>query len=179
MRLVLIPLRRIDFDHVKLPILSVPVKDPLHARPPTPLHAPPARPRAPHTTLGNPRDVDVRPIDARIAPPRTPSLFSLHHDGGTGGTATRAVRRQQSAALFSRPPRPAPAPDTLPTAAPPIFRGRRCVVLPPGRLAPTRRRRGAGRGRQLVRRRRGRGRGGVRFCQRPGVEGGAWGAPRV
>ena len=77
MGLVLTPLRRVDLDHVELAVLPIPVEDALHARPPTPLHAPPARPGAAHADLRDPRDVDVRPIDARIPSSRAPT--SLLH----------------------------------------------------------------------------------------------------
>ena len=75
-RLVLTPLRGVDLDDLELAVLPVPVEDPLHTRPPTPLHAPPARPRAPHPDLRHTRDVDVRPVDPRVPPPRAPGLLS-------------------------------------------------------------------------------------------------------
>jgi hypothetical protein len=75
--LVLVPLSRVDLDHVKLPVLPVPVENPLYARPPTPLHAPPARLSAAHPHLRHPRNIDIRAIDPRVAPARTPRLIRL------------------------------------------------------------------------------------------------------
>src|SRR6266436_4182729 len=79
MSLILTPFRRIDLDHIELAIFPVPVENTLHSCPPTPLNAPPARPRAAHPALRHTRDVNVRPIDARIPPSRTPCLFHVNN----------------------------------------------------------------------------------------------------
>ena len=64
-RLVLVPLSGVNFDHVKLSVLPVPVENPLYARPATPLHVPPARLGGAHPHLCHPRSVDIRAIDPR------------------------------------------------------------------------------------------------------------------
>ena len=84
MSFILFPLSRVDFDHFKFPVLVIPVEDALHARPPTPLHAPPARSRASHADLCHPRDINVCPIDPRVPPPRAPRF--LRFDTTTGRT---------------------------------------------------------------------------------------------
>ena len=163
MCLILIPFRRIDFDHVEPALLPVPVEDALHPRPPTPLHAPPARPRAAHPDLRHPRDIDVRPIDPRIPPPRAPRLLRLDDNRAASGPA-RTIQHPAC------PPLPAPTllPGIPTAAAQPLLRGPllhpptiitgRAVLLPPasGGLASRRRRRRR-RGRALARARGGGG----------------------
>ena len=87
MSFVLIPLSRVDFDHIELAILAIPVENALHARPPTPLHATPARPRAAHADLRHSRNVNVGPIDPRVTPPRAPCLLPFDARAATGNTA--------------------------------------------------------------------------------------------
>lgn len=154
MGLILIPFRRIDLDHLKPALLPVPVENALHARPPTPLHAPPARPRAAHPDLRHPRDIDVRPIDARIPPPRAPRLLRLDDNRATSGPA-RALQHPACPPLPSHPTLSTAAAQRLPLRHSPIFRpprpptiiAERAVLLPPGGLALRRRRR---RGRPLA-----------------------------
>ena len=73
----LVPLSRVNLNHVKLPVLPVPVENPLYARPATPLHALPARLSAAHPHLRHPRNVDIRAIDPRVPSTRTPRFIPL------------------------------------------------------------------------------------------------------
>jgi hypothetical protein len=177
MRLVLISLRRIDLDHIKLVILSIPVEDPPHARPSTPLHAPPAWLRAAHTDLGNPRDIYVRSIDARVPPPRAPSLLRLCRGGGTISSTSRStvcvVRRSAHPNQHAVIPTPSPVPVATPTPPPVVATRERSMLPLPGMLAPT----PARRRRSLLPVQRRSRRVQFCFCRRP-VEGGL-GAPRV
>jgi hypothetical protein len=176
MCLILTPFRRVDLDHIELALLPVPVENALHARPPTPLHAPPARPRAPHPDLRHARDVDVRPIDARIPPPRTPSL--LLRLNGNRAASSPARPTQQSA----RPPLTSHKHASAPTLRPIISSTDHPLLLlllsivhllrPPerGALALRRRRRG----RPLA-----RARGGDRIRPPRRLGGRAAGAPHM
>src|SRR5260221_12280586 len=94
MRFVLATFRRVTLDHTELAVLAVPVKDALPARPPTPLHAPPARSRAAHADLCHPRDVNVRPIDPRVPSPRAPCLLRFDARVVATGRTPRTVRRR-------------------------------------------------------------------------------------
>jgi len=147
MSFVLIPLSRVDFDHIELAVLAIPVEDALHARPSAPFHAPPARPCAPHADLRHSRNVNVGPIDPRVTPPCVPCLLPFDARAATGNTA-RTVRRRLSCILLSyepaaaaRPTRPTLAP--VPTAATVNFLSMvtryGAFLLPPAELALRRR----------------------------------------
>jgi hypothetical protein len=64
----------------------------LHTRPPTPLQAPPARLGAAHANLRYTRDVNVRPIDARIPPSRAPSFLHVDDNRAARGPARAPIR---------------------------------------------------------------------------------------
>ena len=123
MRFVLVSLRRVDLDHIELTVLAVPVKDALHARPPTPLQAPPARSGAAHADLCHPRDVDVRPIDSRVPSPRAPRLLRFDARVVATGRTARTVRRRPPYIPLAHEPahvaarRPTLAPVPVSTAA--------------------------------------------------------------
>jgi len=145
MRFVLVSLRRVDFDHIELAVLAIPVEDALHARPPTPLHTPPARPRTAHADLCHPRDINVRPIDPRVTPPPAPCLLSFDARAATGSRRARTVRRRLPYILLSYGPTAAARPTLapVPTAATINFLSMvtECgtFLLPPAGLALRRR----------------------------------------
>ena len=119
MGFVLISLGRVDFDHIELAVLAIPVEDALHARPPTPLHAPPARSCATHADFCHPRDVNVRPIDPRVPPPRAPRFLRFDPRAATARTARTVRRRPPYVPLAHEPPAAAARPTLapVPTAA--------------------------------------------------------------
>ena len=139
---ILIPLG-IHFNHIEPVLLPIPVEDALHPRPPTPLHAPPARSRAAHADLCHPRNVNVRPIDPRVPPPRAPRL--LRFDAATGRTA-RTVRHTllahgPAAAIAATAARPTLAPVSTAAAINLLSRvtERGAILLPPAGLELRRR----------------------------------------
>ena len=129
-RLVLVPLCRIDLDHVKLPVLAVPMENPLYARPPTPLHAPPARLGTAHPHLRHPRNVEVRTVDARVASSRAPRLIRLAGRRRCARVGTARTLGQPRALLPTSifAPSPTPAPPGVPTPTP-ATTGSRCRRL--------------------------------------------------
>jgi len=114
MRFVLATLRSVNLDHIELAVLAVPVKDAFHARPPTPLHTPPARSRAAHPDLCHPRDVNVRPIDPRVPSPRAPCLLRFDARVLATGRTARTVRRCPPYIPLAHEPAAAAARPTLP-----------------------------------------------------------------
>ena len=101
MCLILLPFRRIDLDHIKLALFSVPMENTLYTCPPTPLQTPPARLGAAHANLRYTRDVYVRPIDARIPPSRAPRLFHVDDNRAARGPARAPIRRSACPPLTS------------------------------------------------------------------------------
>ena len=68
----------VHLHDVEPTLFPIPVEDALDPCPPTPLEAAPARRRAAHRpVLREPRDVDVRAVHPRVAPPSVPSLSQL------------------------------------------------------------------------------------------------------
>jgi len=138
-------LHRVNLDHIELAVLAVPVKDALHARPPTPLHTPPARSRTAHADLCHPRDVNVRPIDPRVPSPRAPCLLRFDARVVAVGRTARTVRRRPPYIPLTHEPAAAARPTLafVPTAAAINLMVTECdafLLLPAG-LAPRRRRR--------------------------------------
>ena len=131
MRLVLVPLCRVDLDHIKLPVLAVPVENPLYARPPTPLHAPPARLGTAHTHLRHPRNVEVRAVDARVASSRAPRLIRLAGRRRCARVGTARTlghpRALLPANIFAS--NLTPAPPSVPTPTPATTDSRRRLAL--------------------------------------------------
>jgi hypothetical protein len=138
---VLVSFCRINLDHIEFAILAVPVEDALHARPPTPLHAPPARSCAAHTNLCHPRDINVRPIDPRVTPSRAPCLLRFDARTATTGRTARTVRHillaHEPAATVTAAARPTLAPAPTAAAINPLSMVTECgaILLPPARLA--------------------------------------------
>jgi len=145
MRFVLVSLRRVNLDHLELAVLAIPVEDALHTRPPTPLHTPPARSRTAHANFCHPRDINVRPIDPRVPPPRAPCLLPFDTRPATGSRRARTVRRRLPYILLSYGPAAAARPTfaPVPTAATINFLSMvtryGAFLLPPARLALRRR----------------------------------------
>lgn len=72
--LILICARTVDLNNLPSTRRIIPVKDPLDTRPMTPVQTSPARFRAPHAIFRDSCNIDIRPVESRVSPPRVPTL---------------------------------------------------------------------------------------------------------